>query len=195
MKKDTVIIDIDGCLNYYPAPLKMWAEVMLHVDRGESKRAIQEKKEFDLLKETYRHNPLLNYLLPREGAQEVCEKIKKNGYLITLLTARNPKKNPEIRTTTRKWLFKYKIPFDSIVFTKDKSAYIKQHESRIIMVVEDEPGFLNSFKKLRTKVAVFKNDFNGDIEWSHFNMVSSWKEVALLFEDLMTQQDLCDTKS
>jgi len=185
MTKDTVIIDIDGCLNHYPNPLKMWAEVFLNLDQSESKKAIKKNNDLELLKKTYRHSNMLSYYLPREGAREVLEKLKRNGYSVTMLTSRNPKKNPEIKTITENWLYKHKIPFDSIIFTKNKSDHIKKNENKIIMVVEDEPEILNSFKKLKTEIVVFKNDLNKDINQPHFHTVSSWREIGKLIEGFM----------
>lgn len=182
MIKNSVIVDIDGCVNHYPNPLKMWAEVLLNLDQPESKQAIKKKNDFDLIKKTYRKSKILQYLLPREGIKDVFQKIKKSGCSITLLTARNPRKNPYIKKITVSWLGKYKIPFDSIVFTKNKYVYIKQNENRIIMVVEDEPESLNSFEKLKTKIVVFKNDLNENILHSRFHRVSSWEEIGGLFE-------------
>lgn len=187
MKKDTVVIDIDGCLNHYPDPLKMWAEVLLNLDQSESEQAIKKNNDFDLLKNTYRQSKILHHLLPREGVQEVLKKIKKSGYSIILLSARNPHKNPDIKKITVNWLDKYKIPFDSIIFTKDKRVYVKKNEDRIVMVVEDDPKFLNSFKKLRTEMIAFKNDLNRDVRQPHFHIVSSWKEIESLFENLTTK--------
>lgn len=185
MKKDTVVIDVDGCLNHYPDPLKMWAEVTLNLDQLESRQAIKKNNDFDLLKSTYRHSNILNYLLPRDGASSVIKKIKKNGYSITMLTSRNPNKNSGIKAITENWLNRYQIPFDSIVFTKDKGGYVKQHEDRIAMVIEDDPNFFDSFEKLDTKVVAFKNDLTVDIKQAHFHAVSSWREVESLFKRLV----------
>lgn len=184
MKKDLVVIDIDGCLNHYPEPLKMWAEVLLNLDKSESRQAIKKKNDFDLLKKTYRQSRILQYLLPREGVQEALGKIKKSGYSITLLSARNPDKNPDIKNITVNWLDKNKIPFDSIVFTKDKSAYVKQNKNKIAMIVEDDPKFLNSFEKSGAEMIAFKNDLNGDVRRLYFHTVSSWKEIESLFKNL-----------
>jgi len=187
MTKDTIIIDIDGCLNHYPNPLKMWAEVSLNLDKSESKQAVEKENDFELLKETYRHSNMLSYYLPRKGAKEVLDKIKKKGCSITILTSRNPDKNPSIKNITENWLLKYKIPYDSIIFTKDKNAHIKQNEDRVIMVVEDEPEILSSFKKLKTEVVIFKNDLNKNINQPHFHTVSSWEEISSLFDSLMAK--------
>lgn len=162
----------------------MWAEVLLNLDKSESRQAIKKKNDFDLLKKTYRQSRILHHLLPREGVQEALGKIKKNGYSITLLSARNPDKNPNIKNITENWLNRNKIPFDSIVFTKDKSAFVKQNKSKIAMIVEDDPKFLNSFGKSRAEIIAFKNDLNRDVRRPHFHAVSSWKEIEILFKKL-----------
>lgn len=192
MMKKEVVIDIDGCLNHYPAPLKMWAEVWLNLDQTNATRAIKKHNDFDLLKKTYRLSNIFHYFLPRDGVNEVLEKIKKSGCLVTLLTARNPNKNPNIRSITVQWLKKYQIPFDSVIFTKDKSTYIKQHEDRIIMVVEDEPN-IHSFEKLKIEVAIFKNGLTRDSKYLHFHSVSSWKEIGRLFDRANAKYDTLHT--
>lgn len=185
MKKDTVVVDIDGCINHYPDSLKMWAEVFLNLDETESKLAIEKDNDFDLLKKTYRHSEILSYLLPREGVSETLQKMRKSGWVIVVLTSRNPLKNPKIEAITKDWLNKYNIPFDSIVFTKDKAEYVKNNEDRIIMVVEDDPNFLDSFKHLKTEVVALKNDLNVGIRRAHFHTVSSWWEIAKFFDTLV----------
>lgn len=187
MKKDTVVIDIDGCLNYYPDPLKMWAEVWLNLDQSESGQAIDKKNDFDLLKKTYRQSSLLSHLLPRSGVTRALQEIKKRGYTIVLLTARNPKKNPLIKKITEDWLKRHKIAFDTVIFVKDKKAYFRKNENRIIMLVEDDPNYLNSFKKLKTEVVAFKNELNRNFHHPHFHTVSSWKGIGDLFASLTSK--------
>lgn len=184
MTKDIVVIDIDGCLNHYPAPLKMWAEVLLNLDSAHSGQAIKRENDFYLLKETYRHSEIFRYFLPREGAQETLEKIKNGGYFITLLTSRNVNKNPLIKTITINWLKKYEVPFDSVVFAKDKSVYVRNNKDKIMMIVEDEPKDLKSFERFGIKTVVFKNVLNENIGQSHFQEAFSWKEIDSIFERL-----------
>jgi uncharacterized HAD superfamily protein len=188
MHKDLIVIDIDGCLNSYPAPLKMWAEVVLNVDRKDSDEAIKRENDFDLLKSTYRHSVLLNHMLPRNGASEVLTKMKNKGYSITLLSARNPEKNSEIKTITENWLKKYNIPYDTLIFTKDKADYINKNRNKILAVIEDEPLILDTFKEMETEIAVFSNDLNSHVSYPHFNVVYSWKEIANLFDRLTATQ-------
>ena len=188
MKKKTILIDIDGCLNMYPAPLQLWAEVVSGLDNKSAKESIKKQNDFDYLKETYRHSTVLNYLLPRDGASETISYFKKTGYHIVLLSARNPAKNPEIKKTTEKWLEKYSIQFDLLLFTKEKNKYIQQHLGEILLVIEDEPQILETFDNLKTEIVVFKNELNDHLEHPHFHVVYSWKEIASLFEQLTATQ-------
>jgi len=187
IQKDTIVIDVDGCLNHYPNPLKMWAEMTLNLDQSASKEAIKIENDFDLIKNTYRHSKILSYLLPRNGTAEVLQKMKKHGYRVVLLTARNPKKNPHIKDITKHWLDRYCIPYDDIVFTREKAPYIQQYGNRIVMIIEDEPKFLDLFKKMKTEVVAFSNEINGGLKQSHFHMVSSWIEIDSLFERLIAK--------
>ena len=187
MMRDTVVVDIDGCLNYYPNPLKMWAEVLLNLDSHNSKRAIEKSNDFNLVKETYRKSEIFKYFLPRKGVKEFFEKIKSRGHHILLLTSRNPDKNPNVESLTREWLDKCSIPFDTILFTKNKSENVKQGEDKIIMVIEDEPDFLDSFDGLNTEIVVFKNELNEHIKKPHFHSVSSWAEIERLYESFVSK--------
>jgi len=165
----------------------MWAEVLLNLDQAEAKKAIEKDNDFDLLKATYRQSEIFHHFLPMHGAREALDNIKKRGYLVTILTSRNPDKNPKIKTITKKWLNKHKFQYDSIVFAKDKSDYIKKNEGRIIMVIEDDPEILDSFGKLKTEIVMFRNDLNRDIKQPNFHAVASWKEVGSLFESLIAK--------
>jgi len=185
MTKDTVVVDIDGCLNHYPGPLKMWAEVFLGLSEEDARAAIKEEEDFNLLKGTYRHSKILSYFSPREGAREVLERMKEKGYYITVLTARNPSKNPEIEGITRDWLSKYEIPYDSIHFAIDKYSHIRENEGRIVMIIEDEPEVLRLLKNTRAKIVVFRNDLNKHIKHKHYHVVSSWLEIESLFNNII----------
>lgn len=187
MKRDSVIVDMDGCLNHYPDPLKMWAEMMLNLDRRDSGFAIKPENDLERIKKTYRHSKVLEYLLPRQGAREILTEMRNRGYKITLLTSRNVTKNPKIDGVTKSWLEKHNIPFDSVVFSRDKDAYIRDHMQTIALVVEDDPNHLDLFKNMNVEVVAFKNELNQHIDMPHFHRVSSWKEIGSLFGHLMAQ--------
>ena len=57
--------------------------------------------------------------VPLEGALETLSKIKKDGYNIVLFTARHFNH----WETTKKWLKKYNVIYDQIVYGKPTAAY------------------------------------------------------------------------
>jgi hypothetical protein len=64
MKKSMVIVDMDGCLNHYPDPLKMWAEMSLNLDQSLSSKAISKESLEKVLKKSSRKLEKMVILLP-----------------------------------------------------------------------------------------------------------------------------------
>jgi hypothetical protein len=55
------------------------------------------------------------------------------------------------------------------------------------MVVEDEPRPEKRYEELKTKLVVFENELNKDINQPQFHKVSHWREVDKIYEALHTE--------
>ena len=129
----------------------------------------------------YREELVLN-LPAKIHSSEVIEKLKDEGYLIYIITAR--KNNDEwfpdhlkskVETITKSWLKANKIYFDVIAFdVKDKGKYCKDHN--IDIMIDDDP---KNIRKLinNTEVLIFDYPYNRNIEFNNLTRVYSWYDI------------------
>ncbi len=130
---------------------------------------------------TYRE-VLVVKLPPKKYASEVINKLKNEGNLIYIITAR--KNNDEwfpdflkedVEGITKKWLKENKIYYDEIVFdVKDKGKYCKNNN--IDIMIEDDP---NNLRKLigNTDVIIFDYPYNRNIEFTDLTRAYSWYDI------------------
>ena len=118
----------------------------------------------------------------KKYASEVINKLKNEGNLIYIITAR--KNNDEwfpdflkedVEGITKKWLKENKIYYDEITFdVKDKGKYCKNHN--IDIMIEDDP---NNLRKLigNTNVIIFDYPYNRNIEFTDLTRAYSWYDI------------------
>ena len=118
----------------------------------------------------------------KKYASEVINKLKNEGNLIYIITAR--KNNDEwfpdflkedVEGITKKWLKENKIYYDEIVFdVKDKGKYCKNNN--IDIMIEDDP---NNLRKLigNTDVIIFDYPYNRNIEFTDLTRAYSWYDI------------------
>lgn len=118
----------------------------------------------------------------KKYASEVIKKLKEEGNLIYIVTAR--KNNDEwfpdnlknyVEKITKEWLNENEIYFDEIVFdVKDKGLYCK--ENNIEYMIEDDP---KNIRKLigNTNVIIFDYPYNRNDEFNKITRAYSWYDI------------------
>ena len=118
----------------------------------------------------------------KKYASEVINKLKNEGNLIYIITAR--KNNDEwfpdflkedVEEITKKWLKENKIYYDEIAFdVKDKGKYCKNNN--IDIMIEDDP---NNLRKLigNTNVIIFDYPYNRNVEFTDLTRAYSWYDI------------------
>ena len=118
----------------------------------------------------------------KKYASEVINKLKNDGNLIYIITAR--KNNDEwfpdflkkdVEGITKKWLNENKIYYDEITFdVKDKGKYCKNNN--IDIMIEDDP---NNLRKLigNTNVIIFDYPYNRNVEFTDLTRAYSWYDI------------------
>ena len=118
----------------------------------------------------------------KKYASEVINKLKNEGNLIYIITAR--KNNDEwfpdflkedVEEITKKWLKENKIYYDEIAFdVKDKEKYCKNNN--IDIMIEDDP---NNLRKLigNTNVIIFDYPYNRNVEFADLTRAYSWYDI------------------
>ena len=129
----------------------------------------------------YRKELVVN-LPAKKYCSEVISKLKKEGNLIYIITAR--KNNDEwfpdflkedIEEITKKWLKENKIYYDEIVFdVKNKGKYCKNNN--IDIMIEDDPINLRKLVG-NVNVIIFDYPYNRNIEFANLTRAYSWYDI------------------
>lgn len=129
----------------------------------------------------YRKDLVVN-LPAKKYCSEVINKLKKEGNLIYIITAR--KNNDEwfpdilkedVEGITKKWLEENKIYYDEIVFNvKNKGKYCK--DNKVDIMIEDDPINLRKLVG-NTNVFIFDYPYNRSVEFDNLTRVYSWYDI------------------
>ncbi len=116
-------------------------------------------------------------------AAEVIAKLHQAGHEIWIVTARN-ERDPSVKgkpqnmtwqAVTEEWLAKNHIQYDKMCFdTQDKAGFCRDHH--LDVMVEDNPDYLAAFNH-HTKVLIYDQPYNRNLEIANSSRVYSWYEV------------------
>lgn len=129
------IIDIDGCLNYYPKTKIDYANYYfklepsyLHpfrrfrtLDQIKSKLT---KEAYEKMTDKYRESNYKHEARVNTSLAKLIRKWYKQGNRISIITAREGSKFMEAKT--KEWLSRNRIPYHDLVFTKSKQSMLKK---------------------------------------------------------------------
>lgn len=161
MKK--AIIDIDGVLNEYPKTQVNFFNYMLDTEYktlDEIKNNVSYK-EYKELKTEYRQSCFKHNAIPSKGAKQLLKYLKKNNYLIYIITARELFKYNQLEKTIM-WLQVNRLHYDYIYCTQKKDFTIFEKFGHIDLVVEDNCDNLEKIKKINGNNCIYINVINDD---------------------------------
>jgi len=123
-----------------------YVEKTLGVDRSE----VQV-----VLNEAWKSENLINIPAYPEGITAL-NKIKEAGHEIHIITSRGP----EIRDTTKRWLKKHGVKYDTLTLTGHTNKYEPAQKLKLDYFVEDNPRHANSVAELGVSVFVPEYPWN-----------------------------------
>lgn len=135
MEQKLYIIDIDGCLNYYPKTKIDFANYyyklnppILHLfsrfrTLGQLKSKLSETA-YEKMTAAYRLSNYKHKAICNENLAKLIRKWKSEGAFIYIITARQD--NSFMQKKTKEWLKDNNIPYDSIAFTRAKQAFLEK---------------------------------------------------------------------
>ena len=94
---------------------------------------------YRVLKEFYRQSEVKKRLPIMDGAEGFMKYLSKNGYFIVILTARRER---SLKITTD-WLSWHNLPYDGIIFDKNKHIRILESFPNMKFMVEDHREIAN----------------------------------------------------
>ena len=98
------------------------------------------------------------------GANSAIRRLQAAGFKVKLITARGE----EMDADTRAWLKRNRIPFNSLVFSKNK----KEHPAHVY--VDDSPDNINDLRANGKEVITYHQLYNKDISGSR---VRDWSQL------------------
>ena len=137
-------------------------------------------EEYDIFWDRY----FLDYVMnekPRKFADEITNKLHREGHEIYIITARyfteNDKKKADgtIQEVVSKWLNKNNIYFDEIIFSPEDKLDICKN-NKIELMIEDAPYNVNSLSKY-IPVICFNAGYNKDCSGENITRCYSWYDI------------------
>ncbi len=173
--KKYAIIDIDGCLNYYPECFLEWLSQYKNVNfENYEDFKIFYGKDYKLIKDEYRSSGIKRTLTIRESSKEFLEELRNRNYTIYIVTSRHDIEN--VYSDTEYWLLNNNLTFDTLFFINKKGGLILFDQNSHILVVDDDLNGLLPYKKYKnTRLYLFTKNNNVNIEG--ITCVNSWEEI------------------
>lgn len=113
------------------------------------------------------------------GAVEVLTALRELGWQIVILTARQGR--PAVRAVTEKWLNNNNVPYDELVFDRNKDVYCDKHG--ITVLIEDAPHNILPCLDMGVKVFMPDRPYNKRIIRDKVHRFSNWSEITDMFTD------------
>lgn len=177
MKTKFAIIDIDGVLSEYPN--KIFYDFVYN-KIGKRFNSLEEvinsigRIKYSELKLEFRLSGLKKKYKLRTESLEVINFLKKNDYVITLITSRpNIYKNIKY---TREWLNDNKVNYDHLFFTKSKGAvYLDIENYNNVIVIDDEYKGLEEYIGNKN-VKLFKFGMHNKL-YTNIYHINNWFDI------------------
>ena len=179
---DGVLIDIERFVTEYGTKYCIENNLTYRVklDKYDSSKALGISKENE---EKFWNNYLKKYVQeskPRAFAKEVIDMLKKQGYEIYIITARNEwgflgEDYGKMKEYTEKWLKDNDIYYDKMIFTEgSKVPYVIGNY--IDVLIEDAPKNVKEVAK-KIPVICYNNVYNEGISGKNIIRAYSWYDV------------------
>jgi 5'(3')-deoxyribonucleotidase len=105
---------------------------------------------------------------PTEGSVETLNELRSEGHTIHVITDRG-RFGVSPMVDTAQWLHDFKIPFDSLTYSKDKTLM------RLDLMVEDAPMNLTALMDAGIQAVRFRQPWNVDASADWF--ISEWADL------------------
>lgn len=190
------IFDIDGCIADYPkAYEKFLGEEKGLVSVMSSRKSyyfcdrygITKQQEEQYHSEFIESGGFLN-LEVFKGAIEVIKKVKKAGIKVVLLTARPSWIHKRVYVDTFEWLRKKCVPYDLLLWNKDKADATIKHifPAQILFMIEDRDKHAIEMAHIGVYVMLLDKEYNqGVISTDNVERFKNWMEIEERVEEII----------
>jgi len=177
---DVAVFDIDGVLADYNTTYETFLNDNGYVSKELTRNNYSYHIKYGITKEQEEKMNMrfivedgFMKILPFDGAQELLKLLKKKFKLkILLVTARPAWKFQNVIRDTYLWLNKYKLPYDKLVFNKDKADAVVgalNGSAKLKFAVEDRDKHAIEFYSLGTDVFLMDKEYNRNFNERKFS--------------------------
>ncbi len=171
-----LVVDIDGCLADFDTGFKEWLD-----------GRVVEGPELEDVKQAFYASGGFARLDPLPGAATAMHEAKRMGMKIAIITARPKRRHANVETDTVGWLRRWEIPYDLLVFDRDKAEAICEHvlPATVVAAIEDRTKHAVEIAALDIPVVLFNDEELAD---PRITSVDNWDaargEFTALFDAL-----------
>jgi len=129
-------------------------------------------------------------LKPIRNAKIYIDKLKQDGNEIYIITGRDNGEYTNPKEMTEKWLEKYHIYYDKLIFTNAYNKNEKAEEyikNKIDIMIDDNVETLKNIKQVGVKVLLMNKRFKKNE--TELERVSSWKEIYSKISNLYPKKE------
>lgn len=167
-----VAVDIDGVLNDYPRHFLAWAvdregRAKFADDNPTSLRRLRERvgsRRYHGLKDAYRESGAKREQGVREGAKDLLDGLRANGFTVVLLSKRPYWRFYRIYADTLEWLDRSGLNCDAVLFHREKHRKILESFPKLAAMVEDDPSIAADVRGAGYQVVLVRGELNEGIE-------------------------------
>ncbi|MBT4551835.1 hypothetical protein HOC37_02490 [bacterium] len=180
-----IAIDIDGCLTEYPSSFLNW----IANEKGSQYKSLEiikkvlSKKDYQLLKHEYRLSGAKRSIPLLVDAKEVLDNLNKKGFSLWIVTSR-PEWEP-VSSDTKHWLKRNKIPYEKLIFTKNKKNFFLQQGVKYFRaIIDDDISIIKLLaeKNTTTRLFHFQNHLPELKLKKGIIQVNNWKSIEKQIE-------------
>lgn len=187
-RRDKVVcIDMDDVI----CDLSPW-RAALEGFRGDAPMNERTLRLVESYKEEFYQNGRFSELKPVAGAREGMRTLRDEGFKIIIITARPQWQYPRLYADTIQWLVRHGIPYDLLVFDKDKAEAIYQYITPAwpMFFVEDHARNALGLEAIGVDVMLFDCPHNqGVSETPKIKRVVGWDGVLAAYRSRMEVTD------
>jgi len=195
MKKIKIGIDIDDCIcntlemdlacamfkyKKYDGIDKSYYDVTSSFDMKDGDNFYKQEKQF-IIKHTS--------MYPKIFVKEVFEKLKSKNFEIIIITTRDNKFwNGNAYKYAKKWLKKYKIPYDKLFANAFDKNIILQQEN-IDLLIEDNSLHASNANNIGVKSILIKTSYNHSYSHPLNQFAENWLHVYSILSKIYNFKD------
>lgn len=123
---------------------------------------------------------ITNRAIPRDGVVEIIKKLRKEGHLIYIVTARDSEFHDDPYNLSKNWLEKNNIEYDKLIVNARQKAPICEQE-KIELFIDDQLNNCLDIQKVGIKSIQISDD---DKKFENIITLHNWNEIYRYIQEM-----------